>query len=1263
MKEERMKRYGIRIAVLALMGVFALILSMNRSQAAPSGTGVSSLAELKKAIADGEEEIYLKADIVFGKTYGTLEFKDGKSHKLNLNGHDIVMNNDIKRCNIRVSDETTLTICDTSTDNGDEQGRIRRGGKQFGGGVSVSGKGSTLILESGGIKECEANNGGGVAVTDGGSFIMNGGYVELCRASGMGRGGEETGNGNGVYISEGTFTMNGGMIRGNNSGNTMAHNGGAVWVGEDAVFTMNGGSIGDRVVLSSTVYGTQGGGNICVGNGAGVYVNGGEFYFNAGTFDSNYCNGKKGGGAIFIAQGSTFLMGKDAVLLANRCNENGGAIYIDRPKSCVINGGLIDGQNVSVGANSSVGGGIYITDATTQTIAIENLTIKRSTSNTAAGIYVGGGGLRLTGVTISDCDATDDAGGIYVAPNTVVVINDSTISGCTADVSDYNEKEGRGGAIYQADDSVVNLSGTTLTNNKSNVGGAIYLDDKAVCSITDGKITGNKADYYNYNNNNNNAGAGIYGLGTVKLGGAPVIKDNAQVKSDGETLVRTSNIYLDNDSYIYLIAPLSKDAEVGVWKAGNDRQITDNYGDTAFDTWRTKPSYYFFSDEDGYFAQKAPTLSQESELFHEVYIMKPKHEHNMQLVQEVPGTCAEAGCKEYYKCSDCNHIFRDIDGEYEYSVVKNNDGRYKELVTPKNPSNHVGGVDEERERVTEPSCTELGEDKITRTCQSCNVVLEIVSEPVAALGHDLKDITEFGGTTGVGQECKRDGCNYRWFIPDSNVIGCQHLDIDEYERVEPTCTQSGMKAYAVCKDCGKYLGYDADNNVIRNATLTDDEIRALVLDPLGHSAIKVDGSNDVRWFVVEDSEEAPTCTKDGKRDEYTMCSREGCGVHLDNRTVILPAHGHDFSDFYIRNCLILRDCSACGMIESPGECHDMVEVAKVEATCTEDGHSEFYVCSNCGKLFDYERFHTYAMPIVIDYSEVLLEAKGHKYGEWEILTEPTASSRGREIHYCTNKFNGVKCDAFEIRDMDTEVTYSFTKGADSEWTSGDEGTLDFTVKRSYKDEETYNEWFTGNIYVDDEKLSEDDAETSEGSVNIELKDSFLNTLKVGKHTIKVEFMDAEVSADFKVVEEDTTEESTDDTTEESTDKSTEESTDKTTEESTDDTTEESTDKSTEEGIDTTEVTEDDNSEDTSEGDTTEGTSEQISSEDTTSDARIEGNTENTTDTSSNGTTEVKTNDGTPVILLIVCAALSASMIVICLVMKVRKKKSQNGDEE
>jgi hypothetical protein len=72
------------------------------------------------------------------------------------------------------------------------------------------------------------SNGGGGVYVSGGTFTMNGGEIRSNVA----------GNGGGVYVDGGTFTMKGGTISKN-----QATNGGGVYVGVNGKFSKDGGII------------------------------------------------------------------------------------------------------------------------------------------------------------------------------------------------------------------------------------------------------------------------------------------------------------------------------------------------------------------------------------------------------------------------------------------------------------------------------------------------------------------------------------------------------------------------------------------------------------------------------------------------------------------------------------------------------------------------------------------------------------------------------------------------------------------------------------------------------------------------------------------------------------------------------------------------------------------------------------------------------------------------------------------------------------
>ncbi|MDE6704648.1 MAG: leucine-rich repeat domain-containing protein [Treponemataceae bacterium] len=99
----------------------------------------------------------------------------------------------------------------------------------YGGGVYISD--GSLTMDGGAVTGNEASNGysaGGVCVSSG-TFTMKHGTIS---------GNTTTANGGGVYVNKGTFTMSGGEISGNNAGC-----GGGVYVEEYGSFTQTSGTV------------------------------------------------------------------------------------------------------------------------------------------------------------------------------------------------------------------------------------------------------------------------------------------------------------------------------------------------------------------------------------------------------------------------------------------------------------------------------------------------------------------------------------------------------------------------------------------------------------------------------------------------------------------------------------------------------------------------------------------------------------------------------------------------------------------------------------------------------------------------------------------------------------------------------------------------------------------------------------------------------------------------------------------------------------
>ncbi|MBR2671883.1 MAG: InlB B-repeat-containing protein [Oscillospiraceae bacterium] len=86
-----------------------------------------------------------------------------------------------------------------------------------------------------------------------------------------------------------------------------------------------------------------------------------------------------------------------------------------------------------------------------------------------------------------------------------------------------------------------------------------------------------------------------------------------------------------------------------------------------------------------------------------------------------------------------------------------------------------------------------------------------------------------------------------------------------------------------------------------------------------------------------------------------------------------------------------------------------------------------------------------------------------------------------------------------------EISYTFSKGADSNWTKASEEGLDYTVNRSSYDEITFS--LFKDIEVDGNAVDVSNYTSSEGSLNASLKASYLETLEEGSHSVKIIFND------------------------------------------------------------------------------------------------------------------------------------------------------------
>ena len=220
---------------------------------------VSSWSELADAIqsTDTSPSITLSCDITAGEGDGEITVSGTSTVRLDLNGH--VLDGAMRTRIFLVQDGGRLVITDSDAQ---KRGALVGGSAEnasvthSGGGVYVA-AGGQLELNGATIRDCQGAYGGGAVCTLGNFYMYNGAVIKDCKTWHAGGGGAVYTTGStarfimrdtalidncsfcGVWVEEGTFSMEGGTIRGCES----RSGGGGIYVSEGAVFTLSGGLI------------------------------------------------------------------------------------------------------------------------------------------------------------------------------------------------------------------------------------------------------------------------------------------------------------------------------------------------------------------------------------------------------------------------------------------------------------------------------------------------------------------------------------------------------------------------------------------------------------------------------------------------------------------------------------------------------------------------------------------------------------------------------------------------------------------------------------------------------------------------------------------------------------------------------------------------------------------------------------------------------------------------------------------------------------
>ena len=159
-----------------------------------------------------------------------------------------------------------------------------------------------------------------------------------------------------------------------------------------------------------------------------------------------------------------------------------------------------------------------------------------------------------------------------------------------------------------------------------------------------------------------------------------------------------------------------------------------------------------------------------------------------------------------------------------------------------------------------------------------------------------------------------------------------------------------------------------------------------------------------------------SCIENGNI-EYWHCSvcgkffSDSAGTEeIEEKDTVITAKGHNWTEWKTtkeateeeegietRTCLNDESHKEERTIPKLNHVHDLVKTDAKEANCTEDGNTEYWTCSKCGRLYSDAEGTT-----VTTAEKVTIKATGHDWNEWTVQKEATEDEEGLEVRTCKN---------------------------------------------------------------------------------------------------------------------------------------------------------------------------------------------------------------------------------------------------------------------
>ena len=401
--------------------------------------------------------------------------------------------------------------------------------KPDGGAVNMDDDRGVAEISGGTIRNCSANNGGAVFMTNG-RFILSGGVIESCSASNYG---------GAVYLGGGSVTLSNGRIS-----NCISTTGGAIYL-QGGNVSISGSTIENCFAEHTDAL------------GGAIYVTGGNVSMTGGTIRNCYTtvpgegalvdriNGR--GGAVYITNGEMDMSGGT---ITDCKSTNGGAIYLPGGNFTMTGGNILSNDA------TNEGGGVYLAGGSL-TLNGGNTVIGENTAVNGAGVYLTGGAPNLYYGTLSDNIASGNGGGIFIDKQIVTLTPTSDVNfignkavdgagmyilgdpttpaGFAVNASSgrvvfkENIASGNGGGVclYYGDMTIANEQISLFGNQATNGGGAAVLNGSF--SLTGGSVGVDE----NADNTAINGGGVYVSGGNVTVSDTGTITNNTATNGGG----------------------------------------------------------------------------------------------------------------------------------------------------------------------------------------------------------------------------------------------------------------------------------------------------------------------------------------------------------------------------------------------------------------------------------------------------------------------------------------------------------------------------------------------------------------------------------------------------------------------------------------------------------------------------------------------------------------------------------------------------------